>query len=224
MEPLTTLRIDKLEKSVKTWRAVSIASLACIIATASLGFKNPNSIIRTQGLIIVDTDGKERILLGGPVPETTSRKNPDQETGIVILDQMGQERLAIGQSKPDYREESYGLLMYEKTGQERGGMGVSDSGKAVIALDRAYPDRDAIGFLVDPERDFVGFMLLHKLLENQGTVAALLGVENGVVSFDLNDSKGTPRSRMTVELDKPPSFKAYDQSGKLLKELISSPK
>jgi hypothetical protein len=54
-------------------------------------------IIRTRGLIIVDDKGRERILLGAPVPDPPGdgkRINP--ATGMIILDPEGYERFGLG--------------------------------------------------------------------------------------------------------------------------------
>ncbi|MDM7921466.1 MAG: hypothetical protein QUS14_04125 [Pyrinomonadaceae bacterium] len=53
--------------------------------------------IRTRGLIIVDEKGRERIIMGAPVPDPPhlgKRINPAH--GMIILDDRGYERFGVG--------------------------------------------------------------------------------------------------------------------------------
>ncbi len=87
-----------------------------------------NKIIKTRGIIIVDEQGRERILLGAPIPAAKNRvrtdlarvrevwgkrfPNPDKYmeiyknlnhnvTGMLVLDQNGFDSLAVGEQMPD---------------------------------------------------------------------------------------------------------------------------
>lgn len=85
-------------------------------------------MLRAKGLVIVDENGKERILIGAPIPPARNRVRTDtarvrklwaqawgkpeeymnwyknyrhSANGIVILDENGYDRLALGQDVPD---------------------------------------------------------------------------------------------------------------------------
>jgi hypothetical protein len=84
-------------------------------------------VVRTRGIVIVDEAGRERILIGAPVPAAANRVRTDIRRveqlwgarfprqyltewyptyrnslhGMVVLDERGIDRLAIGDSVPD---------------------------------------------------------------------------------------------------------------------------
>lgn len=56
-----------------------------------------HGVIRTRGLIIVDEQGRERVIMGAPVPDPPhvgKRINPAH--GMIILDDKGYERFGVG--------------------------------------------------------------------------------------------------------------------------------
>ncbi len=87
---------------------------------------NSNKIIKTRGIIIVDEQGRERILLGAPIPAAKNRVRTDlarvkelwgnrfpekyleyyknynhNVNGMLVLNENGIDRLAIGDRLPD---------------------------------------------------------------------------------------------------------------------------
>ncbi len=88
---------------------------------------NSNKIIKTRGIIIVDEQGRERILLGAPIPAAKNRVRTDlakvekiwgpqlggqqymnyyknynhSVNGMLVLDENGIDRLAVGDKLPD---------------------------------------------------------------------------------------------------------------------------
>lgn len=54
-------------------------------------------VIKTRGLIIVDEQGRERVLLGAPVPDPPHQgKRISPGHGMIILDPQGYERFGVG--------------------------------------------------------------------------------------------------------------------------------
>ncbi|MFN6963280.1 MAG: hypothetical protein ACK4S4_05875 [Pyrinomonadaceae bacterium] len=54
-------------------------------------------VIRTRGLIIVDEQGRERVIMGAPVPDPPHRgKRVSAAAGMIILDPQGYERFGVG--------------------------------------------------------------------------------------------------------------------------------
>lgn len=106
-------------------------------------FKKENSeeIIKTKGIVIIDDQGKDRILIGAPIPTSNSRIRDDLKKakavwgeelelnkewdwfeemnhdcyGILILDENGHDRLALGSPTPD---PNIGLRIGPSTGLE----------------------------------------------------------------------------------------------------------
>ena len=113
-----------------------------------------DQVLRARGLIIVDASGRERILIGAPIPaarnrlrtdtarvrETWARRFPTQYlewyrgyrhamNGMLVLDERGFDRVAIGDSVPDPNigrriGPSTGVVINDAEGFERSGYGL----------------------------------------------------------------------------------------------------
>lgn len=56
-----------------------------------------SQVIKTRGLIIVDEQGRERVILGAPVPDPPHQgKRISPGHGMIILDPQGYERFGVG--------------------------------------------------------------------------------------------------------------------------------
>lgn len=56
-----------------------------------------NKIIKARGIIIVDEQGRERVILGAPVPDPPKEgKRINPAHGMIILDPNGYERFGVG--------------------------------------------------------------------------------------------------------------------------------
>ena len=89
-------RLGLLEKRVRALTlglAVSLTLLIVLITSAWTRDQEP-TILRARGLIIVDSMGRERILMGSPIPEDRGRIEPS--TGLAIRDTTGAERFGLG--------------------------------------------------------------------------------------------------------------------------------
>jgi hypothetical protein len=59
--------------------------------------KQVSQMIRTRGLIIVDEQGRERVIMGAPVPDPPHMgKRVSPGHGMIILDEKGYERFGLG--------------------------------------------------------------------------------------------------------------------------------
>lgn len=54
------------------------------------------SVIKARSVVIVDDEGRDRIVLGAPVPDTKDGKRVSPATGMIILDPKGYERFGVG--------------------------------------------------------------------------------------------------------------------------------
>jgi hypothetical protein len=97
-------------------------------------------------------------------------------------------------------------LIYDKKGDERGGMGTFDSGKAVVVLDRARPDSDGVALLADDQSDFVGITANHRQREGGYVQAIALGVQQGSIFFNLDDPTGKRRLSLSLPSSGDPKF------------------
>lgn len=126
-----TDRIDRLERSVRWLRLYAAALTVALLALPALALVRPaqqqGDILRARGLVIVDDEDRERILIGAPIPAAENRVRTDIERvekiwgprfpqayvdeyyptyrhdlhGMLVLDENGFDRLAVGDSVPD---------------------------------------------------------------------------------------------------------------------------
>ncbi|WP_373397632.1 hypothetical protein V8V91_24310 [Algoriphagus halophilus] len=119
--------IKRLERMVK-WQGLGLIVLLISIAFLWIDrFSHP--VITTQGIVIVDEEGNDRILIGAPIPTSKDRirddlkkveaayadwfppeakfmENFEKEVdnrafGILMLDEHGYDKLALGDHVPD---------------------------------------------------------------------------------------------------------------------------
>jgi hypothetical protein len=164
--PSIDRRVDVLERRVKSLRCWAIAATAAACALPLLAaLQDPvPDVLRTRGLVVVDDQGRDRILIGAPLPQSASRvrtdfekvkaawgkRYPDMEwfkklqhqtNGIVILDENGHDRIAIGDPAPDPNigrriAPSTGIAINDPDGFERAGWGYFPKlGRVVLGLD-----------------------------------------------------------------------------------------
>jgi len=92
-------RVELLEGKARRSRLVSLV-LGAVLATVSLGgwIAGPRTqeVIRVRALIIEDAQGRDRVVLGAPVPSALGTTRISPSTGMVINDTAGHERFGLG--------------------------------------------------------------------------------------------------------------------------------
>lgn len=90
------LRVETLERQIR-WRnrlGTALAVLAALAAASSLGLTAQDSgNLRVRSLIVEDERGRERIVLGAPLPG--DGRNTNLRSGIRINDPNGVERFGV---------------------------------------------------------------------------------------------------------------------------------
>jgi len=153
--------------------AVSILAVTLPLLAAQV--REEPSVLRVKGLVVVDEAGRDRILIGAPIPPSPGRvrENPerakaayggrfpdmewfsklDHETnGIVILDANGHDRLALGDPVPDPTlgkriAPGTGIMINDEQGDERGGWGYFQAlGRIGFGLD--HKDGEGVNLFV----------------------------------------------------------------------------
>lgn len=122
-------RIKQIERSLRIQQICTsiFASILVVILIFSFKPKEEPDILRAKGIVLVDSLGRERILIGAPVPYTQHRVRTNMDkaiaawaenygvenfknyyskldhsaNGIIILDENGYDRIAIGNNVPD---------------------------------------------------------------------------------------------------------------------------
>jgi hypothetical protein len=73
-----------------------VMAIVTILRTSSVRAAD-GAIIRTRGIVIEDTKGRPRLLIGAPIPRVEGRRYRDELTnGIVLLEETGTDRLVVG--------------------------------------------------------------------------------------------------------------------------------
>lgn len=150
-------RMEKLERQLKwmkLYAALLTTALVFPLLTASQAKREEPGILRARGLIIEDQAGRERILLGAPIPAAANRVRTDlgrvkeiwaprfpkeylqwyreyrhDMNGLLILDEKGFDRLALADPVPDPNigkriGPATGLAINDEQGFERSGYGL----------------------------------------------------------------------------------------------------
>jgi hypothetical protein len=161
-------RISQLERQVRLLRIFLIICLAISGLALARGFmgRSEDGVLRARGLVITDAEGRERILIGAPVPAAASRVRTDPEkarkawgaryprfdwyaslnhatNGILILNEEGFDQIAIGDPTPDPNigrriAPSTGIQINDRQGNERTGWGFFPTlNRVVLGLDTA---------------------------------------------------------------------------------------
>lgn len=184
--------------------------------------KGANEILRAQGLIIEDTAGRARVILGAPFPGVKDRMRQDVRTeAIVFLDEQGHDRLTLGEQTPvqqngkvDARTSrispGFGVTIHDDKGNERGGLGWLSVGRATMTLDR--PDGDALSAIVDDTNNFAGMLFIYP--RKTGAASGIQMGTQGTRSYlQLRDMNDTPRTVFSVK-DNVPNFEKFAADGR----------
>ena len=167
-----------------------LASVALVVLFVSNGAEEKD-VLRARGLIIEDEVGRERILIGAPVPEAANRVRTDEArvrevwapgfpeaymdyyqdyshdtNGMLILSEDGFDRLIVGDPTPDPNigrriAPATGMVINDTEGFERTGYGV-------LAVNGGYN----VGLGLDTDRIAEGLSLV---LQDDGPHGILVG-------------------------------------------------
>jgi hypothetical protein len=223
--------IRRLQKNVRRLQVMSgvLAGMLVVGLTVSFasGSQEP-SVLKARGLVLVDETGRERIWLGAPAPGSATLGRKDIGPQIVILDEKGKARLVLGENdgflrdgKLIERERGFALLIHDAKGDERGGFGCFDSGKAVIALDRKAPDSDGIGMMVDDSLDFAGLVVNHKMKKGAYVQGMAFGVQNAGCFLNMDDPSGNRRMSLQLADGKDAELILFDAAGKVSRDALA---
>src|SRR5262245_53139817 len=120
-------RIARLEQRLRRMQRLNWFYLGALVILGVVAFKAaPPEVIRTKGIVIEDEQGRERILIGAPIPAAKNRARTDMEkvkkqwgshfppqyleyyknyrndmNGLLVLDENGIDRVGIGHDYPD---------------------------------------------------------------------------------------------------------------------------
>jgi hypothetical protein len=82
-----------LQSAVGYWRVEAQSSKKTLVKTDEV-----LPVLKTRGVIIVDDQNRQRVIMGAPVPDSPAegRKRVNPAHGMIILDPEGYERFGVG--------------------------------------------------------------------------------------------------------------------------------
>ena len=89
-------RVSDLERQLRRTSALATVlcvAAACLVSMAFLATPKTPDVIRARQLIIEDSAGRDRVILGAPVRDNFQRVSA--ATGMVIRDSLGKERFGV---------------------------------------------------------------------------------------------------------------------------------
>ena len=233
-------RLTALERKTTHLRMVCILQLAILIALyiSLLQSRNVRAadsapVLRAHGLIIEDSQGHARILLGAPIPKAPDRLRQDATTtSMVFLDEKGHDRLTLGEepepqvagkvSRTFHRiAQGFGFVIHDGDGNERGTYGWLSNGRALITLDR--PGLDAWAAVVDDKTGFAGMRVEYPPDIARDSNAIEIGTKGSQAFFRFQDTKQKDRAVFALQ-DGRTDFRTLDGIGNITRELdLSQP-
>lgn len=149
-------RVESLERTVRRGRLVSAGLAAVLVAVALGGWvagPRTQEVVRARTVIIEDARGRDRVVLGAPVPDALGTRRIASAMGMVINDSAGHERFGLG-----LMEETGVMTMGfdaapgdgDPRNRERLNMGVDEDGMGYVRyLDKRTGLAGYLGLRVD---------------------------------------------------------------------------
>lgn len=213
MEDQINNRLKEVEKRFKTLKNICITFICLfVVGLISLSFSGVDKfgIIRVKGIIVEDEKGRDRILIGSPIPFSDDRvrtdtalvkkywasklfpKNPSKfmefyknyyhaTDGIVIMNENGFDRVLLGDKLADANT---GKRNFEAAGISWNDRNGFELGGAGVNTTKEGKARGVIG-LDDSDGE-----ALHIVTLEDGTKAIIIGGENGRLMIGMSNKNG----------------------------------
>ena len=154
-----------VQRRLRWHRRINVGAFAVglLMTGAWIGSRAPTppDVLRVRGLIVEDSLGRPRIVIGAPLP-VEGREALAGGEGIALRSPEGRFRVAIGAPTPGPIIEgrpverigggSAGLLIFDDDGDERGGMGTFADGRANVCLDYENGVKEAVAIIRASDR------------------------------------------------------------------------
>ncbi|MDQ2804584.1 MAG: hypothetical protein M3Y41_18590 [Pseudomonadota bacterium] len=156
--------MDEMASLRRQVRLLQIGLLTLTAVAVMAASSERSDVLTTHGLVIVDREGRQRIVLGSPTPPVAGRQAALATSSIVFRSTEGKDRLILGEEpnpivagkiRPRIAS-GWGLLWFNPAGDERGGVSYLDSGRSVVSLDRAAGE--GVYMTVNEQSGFAGLV------------------------------------------------------------------
>jgi hypothetical protein len=237
MENEIICRLERVEKKHRKLKSIFFICITLLLfGLISLSYKQMGKIdiIKAKGIIIEDESGKDRILIGAPIPLSKDRvrtdtsrirklwanriipDNPDQymkyykdyynsAEGIVIMNENGFDRVLLGDKLADANT---GKRMYEAAGISWNDKEGFELGGAGVNTTKEGKSRSVVG-LDDRNGEAV-----HLIALEDGTKGLVIGGENGRLLIGMSMKNGQWFQTKDIFT----GIKFFDNNGKLVWE------
>lgn len=227
-------RLKALEAKTSMLRLVCAMQFAILCALCISWMQSrrveaaSSPVLHAQGLVIEDSQGRARILLGAPLPKATERIRQDATTtSMVFLDEQGHDRLTLGEEpEPQINgkvlstvhriAQGFGVVIHDGKGDERGAYGWLSNGRALITLDR--PGLDAWAAIVDDKTGFAGMRVEYAPQIASDKTGIEIGTKGPQAFFKLKDTTEKDRAILSLEADGHTHFNTLDSAGKVIQD------
>ena len=130
------LRIDRLETSRRRWRSGALTGLVAMSALVAIGWtRQPADVqdeVRTRKLVVVDENDVPRVIIAED-PKDAQRRS--RSCGIVINDKTGAERFGVGVMEDDTVNMGFDAAVgVGHPMRDRVAIGVSPNGSGYVML------------------------------------------------------------------------------------------
>lgn len=114
-------RLIRIEYCYKVSKIVSLTCIALTIFALAMLFLNRDTfgIVRAKGIIIEDSSGKDRILIGAPIPSSTGRVGTDTVLVRKYWAPKFKDPEAYMSWYKDYRSQMDGIVVMNSEGIDR---------------------------------------------------------------------------------------------------------
>lgn len=227
--------INQLTKQVRILKYYAIGSSLVLAVFLFSSFQQQwqtFDVIRAKGIIIEDSTGRDRILIGAPIPTSKDRVrtdtvqvrkhwaknygNPDQymqwykgyhhsAIGMVVMNEEGFDRVAVGDKLPDPNS---GKRMFEPAGVMWNDKQGWEKGGLGVNTTKDGKARSIVG-LDDDNGEAV-----HLVALEDGTKGLIIGGENGRLMIGMSNKDG----QWFQNKEAFAGWKLFDKKGQIVSE------
>jgi len=225
-------RLETLRRRFR-WLLAGLGAVAIGLVAVAARSSGTSDVLRIRGLVVDDSTGHERVVLGAPMGEVSSDAKLDEAVGIAVKDTAGRLNAVLGARNPvilpgGERGERVlpgtGLTVYDpRTGAERGGMGALEDGRVNVCIDYAAAPKEAACMQVAPKDRYAAVTLNGGPDEDVYDRAAMYVGADGSGSIKVFGGKAA-RSGVMIRAgesgERLPSLTVYDSAHNAVSDLV----
>ena len=226
MATVTSEDVQQLRRSLQRLQLAVVALGAGAAALALSAFRTApptDQVLRVRGVAVVDSLGRERVLIGAPLARLSRNRRLASAEGLVVLDTAGQLLTAVGYNNPLVLSgdrtgrrigASTGLTVYDpRTGAERGGMGAFQDGRANACLDYEG-DKEAVCLSVAPRDAYAAVLVNGTPGEKAYDRVVMFAAQDGSGSIKVFGGRENQGGVLLRAGKGAPSVALFDSTGK----------